>query len=286
MKLRKLWQGEISEARKVFGNSMEYQRVFIGPSDSGTMTFAYYNLRFGWLYVIWSDSAVYNKNALMSKGATRTFIHEMTHVWQGQHGTYPREYMLKSGVAQGKGVFDDAWDDGIQEVIKRVWQDGPGGAWDHYRSRAYVFSMNQMGVNNFNDFNVEQQASIIESWYAPDAEPNHLKEIIPGGNMSTSDVRYPYITCNILANAPNAQYIAIQPSVNNSPQLGKGADATIKAIQDKLVALGYLDPKYADGYAGKHTIDAVRGFQRNNGLKPDGDIGGRNSETRKKLGIR
>lgn len=194
--------------------------------------------------------------------------------------------MLKSGLSQGKGVWDDAWDSGIKDVWKRVWQDGPGSAWDHYRSRAYVFSMNQMGVNNFTDFNVEQQASIVESWYAPDAEPNHLKEIIPGGNMSTSDVRYPYITCNILANAPNARYIAIQPSGNNSPQLGKGADAKIKSIQDILVALRYLDPKFADGFMGENTRKAVRGYQANNGLKVDGDIGGPNSATRIKLGVR
>ena len=209
----------------------------------------------------------------------------MTHVWQGQHNTYPREYMIKSGASQIKGVAKDVWDKGTTDVLKRVWQEGLGGAWDHYRTRAYVFSMKEMGVNNFNDFNVEQQASIIESWYASDTRQNYLGEDISGGGMSTSDVRYPYITCNILADKPNAQYISIQPAAHNSPQLGKGADAVIKAIQDKLAALGYLDPKFADGYMGKHTTDAVRVFQRNNGLKPDGDIGGRNSETRKKLGI-
>lgn len=283
MEKRRLWEGEVNQARKVFGNSIQYQKVFIAPNDGGVMTFAYYDTSVGWYYVIWWDSAIYNKNALMNKGIARTFIHEMTHVWQGQRNTYPREYMIKSGAAQAKGVWDDAWDNGGQDVLKRIWEKGPVGAWHSYRNRAYAFSMNQMGVNNFNDFNVEQQAGIVESWYAPDPEPNHLQEIIPGGNRSTSDVRYPYITCNILAESPNAQYV--QSSTNNSPQLGKGADATIKAIQNKLVSLGLLDPKFADGYTGKHTTDAVRAFQRSSGLKVDGDIGGRNSETRKKLGI-
>lgn len=76
------------------------------------------------------------------------------------------------------------------------------------------------------------------------------------------------------------------PAPPKAPQLGKGADAKIKAIQDILVQLRYLDPKYANGYMNKQTKDAVTGFQRNNGLKPDGDIGGPNSNTRKKLGVR
>jgi len=286
MQLRKLWQGEISEARKIFGNSIEYQRVFIGPLDRGVMTFAYYNLRFGWFYVIWFDSGVYGKNALMNKALARTFIHEMTHVWQGQHGTYPREYMLKSGLSQGKGVLDDAWDSGIQDVLKRVWQDGAGSAWDHYRSRAYVFSMNDMGGYNFNEFNVEQQASIVESWYASDTKENHLGEKIPGGSMSRSDIRYPFITCNILASSVNAQYIPLKNSGNSSPQLARGADPKIKAIQDILVALHYLDPKFADGFMGENTRKAVRGYQAQNGLKVDGNVGGPNSETRKRLGVR
>jgi hypothetical protein len=286
MKLRKLWQGEISEAKKVFGNSIEYHRVFIGPSDSGVMTFAYYNLRFGWFYVIWSEVAVYNKNALMDKLQARTFIHEMVHVWQGQHETYPREYMLRSGLSQGKGVFDDVWDNGLQEAVKNAWQNGVGKTWHDYRGRTYAFSMNQMGVNNFNDFNVEQQASIVDSWYAPDVQNNHLKEPIPGGSRSMSDVRYPYITCNILAGLPNAQYVAVSSQGQSNSPLKKGADPTVKAIQDELVRLKYLDPKYADGFTGKNTSDAVRGFQKNNGLKVDGDFGGPNSATRKKLGVR
>ena len=235
--------------------------------------------------LFWWDSTIYNKNALMSKDIARTFIHEMTHVWQGQHNTYPREYMLKSGIAQAKGVRDDVSDNGARDALKRIWEKGPIGAWDSYRNRGYVFNMNQMGVNNFNDFNVEQQASIVESWYASDSQYDHLNIPIPGGNMSLTDIRYPYISCNILANAPDARYIPLKSSSNNPPQLGKGADPTIKAIEDLLVRLRFLDPKYADGYMDVHTRDAVKGFQDANGLKIDGDIGGPKSNTRKKMGL-
>ena len=278
--IRNLRQDEIDEAKKVFKNSIEYQKVFIQEYGDGAMTFAYTDNSFNWYYIIFWSNNVYNNGAI-GAGEARTFIHEMTHVWQGQHSTYPREYMIKSGASQTKGVWDDVWDNGIKDVVKRVWNKGPVGAWHSYRGRAYAFNMNDIGGYNFNEFNVEQQASIIESWYASKAELNHLNVSIPGGNMSKTDIRYPFITCNILADLPNAQYIPIK----NAPQLGKGTDVSIKAIQDKLVSLGLLDPKFADGYTGKHTTDAVRVFQRNNGLKVDGDIGGRNSETRKKLGI-
>jgi len=283
--IRKLHQDEIDEAKKVFKNTINYQIVFIQEHDGGAMTYTYSDGSMNWYCIIFGDGNVYSRSAILA-GEARTFIHEMTHVWQGQYGVYPREYMIKSGAAQTKGVFEDAWEKGGKELAKRVWKEGPIDAWHSYRNRAYAFSMDQIGVNNFNDFNVEQQASIVESWYASGGKEDHFKVIIPGGNMSSSDARYPYITCNILASSPNARYIPLKTPGNNSPQLGKGADAKIKAIQDILVSLRYLDPKYADGFMGKNTRDAVRGFQRNNGLKVDGDIGGPNSETRKRLGVR
>ncbi len=57
-------------------------------------------------------------------------------------------------------------------------------------------------------------------------------------------------------------------------------------MQDKLVALGYLDAKYADGAVGRRdsaTLDAVAVFQKRHGLRVDRDLGGSNSQTRKFL---
>lgn len=284
--IRSLRQDEIDEAKKVFKNSIEYQKVFIQEYGEGAMTYAYTDNSFNWYYVIFWSSDVYNNGAVFNAPVKRTFIHEMTHVWQGQHSTYPREYMIKSGASQTKGVWNEIWDRGVKDVVKDVWKRGPLTTWHDYRGRAYAFNMNDIGGYNFNEFNIEQQASIVESWYASDEKVNHLGDKIPGGNMSTADVRYPFITCNILAGQPNAQYIPLQAAANNAPQLARGADPKIKQIQDILVQLRYLDPKYADGFMGKNTRDAVRGFQRNNGLKVDGDIGGPNSETRKRLGVR
>lgn len=284
---RALNLNEIFEAQKVFKNSINYQKVFIEKYDGGAMTWAYQDTSENWYWIIFWSKDVYDNGALSTPLIKRTFIHEMTHVWQGQNGTLPREYMFKSVVSQTGGGIKDIWEKGFKELVNQVRSKGVIGAWHTYRGRAYAFSMSEIGTKNFNNFNVEQQASIVESWYAPDLQLNHLGEEIPGGNMSPNDVRYPYITGNILAKSPNAPYAARQNlAPSNAPQLGKGADAKIKAIQDILVQLRYLDPKHADGYMGRRTRDAVRGFQLNNGLKPDGDIGGANSATRKKLGIR
>ena len=282
--IRTLNKDEINEAARVFGSTIKYENIYIQEYGDGAQTWAYNRGAWDWYYVIFWSSDVYTRGAI-NAGKARTLIHELTHVWQGHYGTFPREYMIKSGLSQTfEGVFKDAWDKGWDELKKRINKLGWKDTWHSYRNRAYAFSMNNIGVNNWNDFNVEQQAGIVESWYAPNTIENYLGEKIPGGNMSIKDSRYPYITCNILAGAPNAQYTPL--SVPAAPQLGIGADAKIKAIQDILVRLGYLDPKYANGIMGKFTREAVRGFQRNNGLKVDGDIGGPNSETRKKLGVR
>ena len=285
--IRKLRQDEINEARKVFGDTINYQSVYIQEYGEGAMTWVYTDERsFNTFYIIFWSKAVFDVGAITA-GRARTLIHELTHVWQGHCGTYAREYMINSGAAQTDGVVFGAWEKGIRELTKRLWNQGPRDTWHSYRSRAYAFNLDDIGVKNWSYFNVEQQASIVESWYSPDSKPDYFGVEIPGGNMSTSDPRYPYITCNILARSPSAKYVPLKvPAQVASPPLGRGADAKIKAIQDILVSLRYLDPKYANGYMGQHTHEAVKGFQRNNGLKPDGDIGGANSLTRIKLGVR
>ena len=280
---RSLKQDEINEAKLVFGNTIDYKKVYIANLTDGAMTILYQDKQWNYFYVIFWSKDVYNNSAVIQK-RSETLIHELTHVWQGHHGKFPEEYMIKSGASQTGGVFEDAWDKGLKETVKRIWNNGPLKTWNDYRSRAYVFSMVEIGVKNWNEFNVEQQASIVESWYAPIGKANYLNEPIPDGNRSINDVRYPYIQRNILAKSVNAKYVPLTPP--KPQQLGKGADSTIKAIEDLLVRLRFLNPKYADGYVDKHTRDAVRGFQRANGLKVDGDIGGANSETRKKMGIR
>lgn len=106
--------------------------------------------------------------------------------------------------------------------------------------------------------------------------------------MAQNDRRFPYIRDVIRTGKQKTKYVAPQPtqSARAGSGLAAGGDHAIKQIQDKLVALGYLDAKHADGLVGRTrsaTLDAVERFQRRNGLKPDRVLGGVNSETRRKL---
>lgn len=62
-------------------------------------------------------------------------------------------------------------------------------------------------------------------------------------------------------------------SINTSVTLMQGdVNSTVRAMQEKLIALGYLDGK-ADGNFGPKTYRAVLAFQRANALDPDGIAG-------------
>ncbi len=68
-------------------------------------------------------------------------------------------------------------------------------------------------------------------------------------------------------------YLQPQKSSNNVKE--------IKAIQEKLIELGY-EPGPADGVNGPKTKEAIKQFQKDNGLVPDGICG---SKTKGKLGL-
>lgn len=53
----------------------------------------------------------------------------------------------------------------------------------------------------------------------------------------------------------------------------------VRAMQQRLIELGYLNQGEADGSFGKGTKSAVQEFQKNNGLAPDG-VAGRETLTK------
>jgi len=170
------------------------------------------------------------------------------------------------------------------------WKKAEWKGWETHRSTAYSFSSSLIG-RNWSTFNVEQQASLVESWYIPENQrvrrldsgqivTNYFGESVYGGGASRHDARYPYIRDVIRACNRKAPYVPLA--------LPYGGDPQIKAMQDKLVALNYLDAHKADGYVGRTrsaTLDALAEFQRRHGLKSDRDFGGPNSETRRKLSL-
>jgi Putative peptidoglycan binding domain len=75
----------------------------------------------------------------------------------------------------------------------------------------------------------------------------------------------------------------LQKAMNNQPPLRSGhEDNSVKCLQVALTALGYELPRStqkgsiaADGIFGPETKTVVMDFQRDNGLKPDGEVGPR-----------
>ena len=254
--------------KTVFDASVRYDAVSISDTAlEGQVITTHFN---GDFTIRWSTGF---RDIMGDKGRKATFIHEMTHVWQGcNNGAWSGTYQAKSVAGQVT--------EGIRDIV-RTRDKHPIKNWDTHRSTAYRLDTAQFG-RPWASFNVEQQGNIVETWYIDEALRRRRGNDGPGvfgASMSPYDARFPYVRNVVRKRNPTAAYMPVE--------LPHGGDAAIKQIQDKLVALGYLAPGQADGLLGRThsaTLDAVRAFQARNGLKPDRDLGGANSDTRKALG--
>ncbi|MGH6614967.1 peptidoglycan-binding domain-containing protein [Sphingomonas sp.] len=273
-RLRLLSAQERSLASSVYGTSLPYDRVYISDWKIGStaVTLAGVNLADGrFIYrICWPQGFL---NIMNSLALRTTLIHELCHVWQGHHGVWPTFYM-------GQSILDQI-EEGVRDIIKKREYR----RWDEHRSGAYTLHGDDWG-KKWSEFGVEQQASLVESWFLSEPDRRRLKwdfgPGVIGGGASPLDPRFPYIRDVIRVGKRQAPYRALVTS------LTPGGDPAIKAIQERLVALGYLEPRYADGLIGRKrsaTLDAVAEFQKRNSLKVDRDLGGPNSETRRRLAL-
>jgi hypothetical protein len=204
-------------ARSVFGDQLPYGQIWLGNryllGQSVPITIATDVRGKKANYVIcWGDPNVYNNGADHGDQTRATFIHELTHVWQGHHGYTPVVFMVESVAAQG-------WNG-----VKDIYKQGRYSGWDNHRNKTYVYSMNDIG-KPWSSFNVEQQGNIVEDWFKESDEANADGEIIKGGNMSILDPRYPYIRDNIRAGKPDAAYVPFEVHrISEIPQKGKIRD--------------------------------------------------------------
>jgi hypothetical protein len=157
---RPLNEDEVALARQVFHDHLPYGRIYIAnfylPGNEGvpvTMASGAEVIPVKSLaeYTIYFGPEVFRDGA--EKPATRqTFIHELTHVWQGHHSTFSWHYMVNSMLAQGRAII-------FHGDRNKAYNFTAGEAWDSY--------------------NVEQQANIVECWFA--------------GGMETDSELYAYI---------------------------------------------------------------------------------------------
>lgn len=206
----KLFPEEIALAREVFEDTLPYERIFISNTKTHTqgITLATSPNRKRAKYLLLWGNAHRVNIAESSEQMKQTFIHELVHVWQGQYsGKTSMSYMAKSVWHQLSHGVKDIFKDGFGFGSKRVGEmlkKGLVTEWDHHRNMAYSFPLKRIG-EDFKKFNVEQQAIIVESWFAKYSfELNGID--YPPGLESVEDRRFPYIRDCIRMRNPNISY--------------------------------------------------------------------------------
>ena len=146
MASRPLRKSEIEFARRVFEDRLPYGRIYLSsrflPFNEGTAVTvaslsAFVPVRAMRSYTIFVGPEVFDEGADGPRFHD-TFIHELTHVWQGYHSGLGWEYMVQSMIAQGHAIL-------TQGDRNRAYDYKPGEPWDNY--------------------NVEQQALLVQDWY-------------------------------------------------------------------------------------------------------------------------
>ena len=148
MASRPLKNSEIEFARQVFEDHVPYDRVYLssrffpfnektGTTVTAASLASFVPLRSLRSYTIFVGPRVYDEGA-DGPSFRDTFIHELTHVWQGYHGLLGWAYMAQSLLSQGRAIL-------TQGDRNKAYDYKPGRAWD--------------------DYNVEQQALIVQDWF-------------------------------------------------------------------------------------------------------------------------
>jgi hypothetical protein len=258
MASRLLGACEIGLARNVFKDTLPYDKIYIvdyhllfndgvavtlaEPVDKGTPMFKDFEVN----YFIYWGSGVFAQGAdshltLNGRKVRTTFIHELTHVWQGHNSFSPFTYMLQSAGAQGRAIREHG-----------------------DRNRAYYYDPNNL--RDWSSYNVEEQASIVEDWFSDSDKQRGDGFTVRGGRMSPTDPRFPYIERNIRARDHSAPY-----APPNAATPARGIPA-VRQYQEVLAALGYLKPEEVDGLRGPRFRTAIEMFQRMNRIGVNGKV--------------
>jgi hypothetical protein len=162
---RFLTDAEKDLARKVFEETLPYGAVYLS-NGLGLQQRAYtipHPLHLGsYVIHIGPDAfrdATNSSVVMLGQTVDAVFIHELTHVWQGVNRRHAFDYILDS-------------------VYNQV----------RFGSQAYDLNQEDVGRKKWSEFNAEQQAMIVENWYA--------------AGMAESDAAFTYIKDNLRAGNP------------------------------------------------------------------------------------
>jgi hypothetical protein len=155
-------------AKSVYGNTINYDLVKVtdtlgsGGRPWTTNTPPMYMINVGGDY----------PSLTANDDRKRILIHELAHVWQGQHLV---PFMLNSAAHQSLSAINNGGD--------------------------VAFAYNYTVGKPWGQYNVEQQASIVAHWFTP--ANTCFTNGKCGGGMKTTDSRYRYIRDNIRKNKAN-----------------------------------------------------------------------------------
>jgi hypothetical protein len=146
MATRLLKESEVAFARQVFEDKLPYDRVYLSsnffPFNEGTAVTVASAASFVPMRTLRSYTIFFGlepfKNGADGPDFGHTFIHELTHVWQGYHGVLGWAYMPQSLLSQGYAILRHG-------NRNKAYEHQPGSPWKSY--------------------NVEQQALLVEKWF-------------------------------------------------------------------------------------------------------------------------
>lgn len=247
---RLLTYNEILWAKSVFENSLPYEDIYIAdyylPGNEGTPVCHMKKThdkdsKMHRDYTIYWGPKVYNNGADNVDLSLDTFIHELTHVWQGHNegpGVY--NYMIRSLASQGWAILT-------------------------HLDRNQAYQYDSKNYLKWSEYNPEQQGNIVRDWFS------RWSQRANRGNSSITDPRFVYIDKVIRPGKPYATDIPSATPPQFAQQPPAGFSSAVQAYQRLLIKKGYQIKD--DGFNGSKTDKAVRDFQRRNGLKVDGFVG-------------
>lgn len=206
----RLHSEETELARRVFGETLPWDRIHISDTRTKTqgitLAAGLWRRRVRYM-LLWSDA--FRTNIAEADGEMRqTFIHELVHVWQSQHtGLSPLSYMFSSAWQQFaygvRDIYRKGFFGGTRRALEIMGRDFTK-AWGRHRNTAYIYDPADIG-RDFREFNVEQQALIVEAWFAKD--PFKVNDVLyEPGRESETDPRFPYVRDCLRAADPDARY--------------------------------------------------------------------------------
>lgn len=159
-------QAEIDLATSVFQNSLPYDRIYLSPHEGiGGNPFTLpqrdgsYVIHLGVMFAAPLNTTVPRTNGNNDVHTAVAFlIHELTHVWQGEHWLHH---------------------DYVADATQHLITEG---------TRAYHYDLGK----KWTDYHAEQQAAIVEDWFAVPFVPTSA-----GDSMSQSSPRFDFIRDNI-----------------------------------------------------------------------------------------